>query len=91
MKGIVSVDEALAIFYQISVMMNDISSIRLTFIHIEGIKKYEGTTIDNIFRKTEDLGRLDYVSDISTYIKVIEMIAKLDKFRILKREVHRFT
>ena len=76
-EGIQSVEEALAIYKQISPeRMHGVPSIGVN-IHTEGTESYQDTEIDILSGKIIDLEILDYIPDITGNSKAIEMIAEL--------------
>ncbi len=76
-EGIVSVEEAIAVFNQIPPeRMNGIRSIGIN-IHTEGTETYEDTQMDIVSGRTADLEILDYVPDITDNPKAVAVIAEL--------------
>lgn len=76
-EGIASVDEALAVFKSIpQERLHGVPSIGIT-VHTEGSVVDAGVQMDVISGKIADLEVLEYVPDISTNPKAIEMIAEL--------------
>ena len=76
-EGIASVDEALAVFKSIpQERLHGVPSIGIT-VHTEGSVVDAGVQMDVISGKIADLEVLDYVPDISTNPKAIEIIAEL--------------
>lgn len=76
-ENIAGVEEAIAIFNQISPeRINGIPSIGIN-IHTEGTQSYEDTQMDIISGRVADLEILDYVPDITDNPKAVEVIAEL--------------
>lgn len=76
-EGINSVDEAIAIFYQIPPeRMNGIPSIGIN-IHVPGTEYYQDIQCDIVSGNKIDLGLLDYWPEIKNNAKAMKLIAEL--------------
>lgn len=76
-EGIVSVEEAIAIYRKIPPeRINGIPSIGLN-IHTEGTKSYEDVQVDLFSGDVIDLDVLDYASEITSNKKAMEIITEL--------------